>query len=288
MLLLVSAGCGFTAVPARGSQLRCGAPVMVTVDVSAEDTTPASSPLSLANLKSRAGSVKSTVLDLAHATKGSLGKVFTNENDAVIAAVDRVSLISLTTLVKYATVFPTVHKLTLLATLLFPAGRQALDDGAVKTEADAEKTASAALASWERKGAEMCDAQSQVTWNPAEASAQAQKWLDECVIVDDGTARAEDYAVAQASAVAQVRVALDAQAETEKVTKSLKAAQSATSAARTAVAKARAAERTLLNEQREALATLAAARRAELGEKMRAARLRGKAARAQKKMRDLP
>ena len=281
MLLLVSAGCGFTAVPAHGSRLRRSSPVMLTVDVSAEDTTPAASPLSLANLKS-------TVLDLVDATKGSLGKVFTNENDAVIAAVDRVSLVSLTTLVKYATVLPTVHKLTLLATLLFPAGREALDDGTVATEAEAEKTASAALASWERKGAEMCDAQSQVTWNPAEASAQAQKWLDECVIVDDGTARAEDYAVAQASAVAQVRVALDAQAETEKVTKSLKAAQSATSAARTAVAKARAAERTLLNEQREALATLAAARRAELGEKMRAARLRGKAVRAQKKMRDLP
>ena len=193
MLLLVSAGCGFTAVPAHGSRLRRSSPVMVTVDVSAEDTTPAASPLSLANLKS-------TVLDLVDATKGSLGKVFTNENDAVIAAVDRVSLVSLTTLVKYATVLPTVHKLTLLATLLFPAGREALDDGTVATEAEAEKTASAALASWERKGAEMCDAQSQVTWNPAEASAQAQKWLDECVIVDDGTARAEDYAVAQASA----------------------------------------------------------------------------------------
>ena len=110
---------------------------------------------------------------------------------------------------------------------------------------------------------------------PAEASAQAQS-LDECVIVDDGTARAEDYAVAQAAAVAQVRVALDAQAETEKVTKSLKAAQSATSAARTAVAKARAAERTLLNEQREASATLAAARGAPSSARRCApARLRG-------------
>ena len=112
MLLLVPAGCGFTAAPHHGSQLlrRRSAPAIalkvkdVTVDVSAEDTTPAASPLSLANLKS-------TVLDLVDATKGSLGKVFTNENDAVIAAVDRVSLVSLTTLVKYATVLPTVHKL---------------------------------------------------------------------------------------------------------------------------------------------------------------------------------
>ena len=32
MLLLVSAGCGFTAVPAHGSRLRRSSPVMVTVD----------------------------------------------------------------------------------------------------------------------------------------------------------------------------------------------------------------------------------------------------------------
>ena len=79
-------------------------------------------------VSTKLANLKSTVLDLVDATKGSLGKFFTNENDAVIAAVDRVSLISLTTLVKYATVFPTVHKLTLLGQLLFEAGRQALDD----------------------------------------------------------------------------------------------------------------------------------------------------------------
>ena len=43
-----------------------------------------------------------------------------------------------------------------------------------------------------------------------------------------------------------------------------------------------------LRAQYRYLPALAAARRAELGEKMRAARLRGTAARAQKKVRDLP
>ena len=107
-----------------------------------------------------------------------------------------------------------------------------------------------------------------------EASAQAQ-WLDECVIVD-GTARAEDYAVAQAAAVAQVqwrwRSGRDGEGDHERRSRRRR---------RRAVAKAR--RRTpLLNEQREALATLAAARRAELDEDAGGAAAR-EAARAQKR-----
>merc|ERR1719443_2495685 len=84
------------------------------------------------------------------------------------------------------------------------------------TIAEEELEYAAATRSWEAWQATLaarCSMRSEKVWKAQSAVSEANTWMTECIVLDDNTRLAREYAVAMESLAAQVKVAYEAQSE---------------------------------------------------------------------------